>query len=77
MVNGNVNMGNGNDTVELFSGSAINGNPGTNNLPALSAGTGFNTLILNGISGIQPTGQLGGSLLGFNVLTKIGDGPWV
>jgi autotransporter-associated beta strand protein len=77
MVNGNVNMGNGNDTVELFSASEINGNPGANNLPALSAGSGFDTLILNGLSGVQPTGQLGGSLLGFNVLTKIGDGPWV
>jgi autotransporter-associated beta strand protein len=76
VVNGNVNMGNGNDTVELFSGSTINGNPGpNNNLFALSAGTGTDTLILNGVSG-QPTGKLAGSLQGFDFLTKVGDGPW-
>ena len=76
-VNGNVNMGNGNDTVELFTGSSINGIPGPSNHPALSAGTGTDTLILNGVvvAG-QPEGVLGGSLLGFNILTKTGPAPW-
>ena len=52
-VNGNVNLvGTGNQTVELFSGSVINGAPTGPSGPlfALSAGTGFNTLILNGVS---------------------------
>ncbi len=67
-VNGNLVMGNGNDTVELFSGSTITGN--------LSAGSGTDALILNADSSLPP-GTINGQLSGFNTLTKVGTGEWV
>ena len=70
VVNGNVVMGNGNDTVELFSGSTINGN--LSGGPTPYAGN-RDTLALDAATA---PGTLNGTLTDFDILTKTGTFAW-
>jgi fibronectin-binding autotransporter adhesin len=70
VVDGNVVMGNGNDTVELFSGSTINGN--LSGGPNPYAGN-KDTLALDAATA---PGTLNGTLTDFDILTKTGTFPW-
>ena len=68
-MNGNVVMGNGNDTVELFSGSTINGNLSGGPTPYTG---NKDTLTLDAASA---PGTLNGTLTDFDILTKTGTSP--
>ncbi|XBS70788.1 autotransporter outer membrane beta-barrel domain-containing protein [Acerihabitans sp. KWT182] len=67
---GNVNMGSGNDSLTLESGSVLNGN--------INGGGGINQLILSGSTGSTDTlDLLSGNISNFQSLTKNGAGEWL
>ena len=70
VVNGKVVMGNGNDTVELFSGSTINGNLSGGPTPYTG---NKDTLTLDAATA---PGTLNGTLTDFDILTKTGTFAW-
>lgn len=87
VVNGNLNLGGGSDSVSLLGGSAYNGNINTGSgndtvtiangasyTGNIDGGTGSNTLVLTGDSG---TSTLNSGVSNFNTLDKTGLGTWM
>ncbi|HVX56899.1 MAG TPA: hypothetical protein VHA37_04150 [Candidatus Saccharimonadales bacterium] len=74
VVNGSIVLGNGNDTVELFSGSTVNGDVDGGPSPYFINGVrNKDTLILNAQTA---PGSLHGTLKDFDILTKTGPFSW-